>query len=168
MRMNLRSVLIRRDGSPGSFSQNENGGSPCDLRFHHSPLTTHHSRWVSLSTGEDRPKVCFGKDASDFFAFVSLDFDLAILDRSANSTRLLHRPRQALFFRQTNPDKSFDDGNRLAAASGLLPDDIHPSAILALARRSFVASVLRLRRCLRARRQILAGQASERIVTKFF
>jgi len=53
------------------------------------------------------PKVRFGKDASDFFAFVSLDFDLAIFHRAASSTGLLHRPGQALFSGRPIPTNPF-------------------------------------------------------------
>jgi hypothetical protein len=114
-------------------------------------------RWSHLlSTREDRPEVRFGKDASDFFAFVALDFDLAIFDRAANSTSLLHRASQALFLRQTNPDESSHHRDSFAAAPGLLSDDIDPPATLA--RRRFPSFLLRVRRCFRARWQMVAGQ----------
>jgi len=120
-----------------------------------------------LSTREHRSKIRFGKDASDFFAFVALNFDLAILDRAANSASLLHRPRQLLFLQQTDADESFDDRNILAAAPGFLSDDIHAATILA--RRCFPSFLLGLRRRnFRARRQMVAGQISKRIMTKLF
>jgi hypothetical protein len=120
-----------------------------------------------LSTREDGPEVRFGKDASDFFAFVPLNFNLAILDRAANSASLLHRPRQLLFLRQTDADESFDDGNSLAAASGFLSDDI--DATTGLSWRCFAKFLPGLRRRhFRARRQMVARQISKRIMTKLF
>ena len=47
-------------------------------------------------------RIRFGQNASDLFSFVPLDFNLAILNRAACSTRLLHDPGQAFFLRQTD------------------------------------------------------------------
>src|SRR2546421_12314814 len=100
-----------------------------------------------LPASENRPEVGFGKDASDFLAFVSLDFDLAIFYRAARSTSLLHRFGQALLLRQTDPDKALHHCNRLAAAPSLLSDDVHSSSALS----RFVASFWVGCHCLRAR-----------------
>src|SRR5437870_5041735 len=79
---------------------------------------------------EDGPEVRFGEDASDLFSSVSLDFDLAIFYRAARSTGLLHGSGQALFLWKTDADKPLHHGNSLAAAPGLLPDDVHPPPVL--------------------------------------
>src|SRR5687768_4227017 len=96
---------------------------------------------MRLPACKDRAKVRFDKDASDFFALVSLDFDLAIFYRAPRSAGLLHRPGQPLLLRQTDADKAFHHRNGLAAATGLLPDDIHPPAALAPLVVSFVVGV---------------------------
>src|SRR5436190_13405731 len=121
---------------------------------------------MRLPACEHRPEVGFGQDASDFFAFVSLDFDLAVFYRAASSASLLHRPRQALFLRQADADEPFDDGHSLAATPGLLSDDIHTSTVLA--RRCFLSFLRRLRRCGRAWRLMDVGQISKGIMTELF
>src|ERR1043166_6301667 len=83
-----------------------------------------------LSARKDRAKIRFGKDAGNFFAFISLNFDLAFFDGAARSAGRLHRARQALLLRQTDTNKSPDHCNGLAAASRLLPHDIHPPTTL--------------------------------------
>ena len=120
----------------------------------------------ALSTREHWPEVRFGQDASHFFAFVSLNFDPALLDRAADSTSLLHRPRQLLFLRQTDAGESFHDCNSFTTAPGFLSHDLHPSATLA--RRYFPSFLLRVGYCFPVSRQILVRQITKRIVTELF
>src|SRR5437867_807835 len=81
-----------------------------------------------LPAREDGPEVRLGKDASNFFAFISLDFDLAIFHGTARAAGLLHRLGQALLLRQTDADKALHHRNSLPAAPGLLPDNVHASS----------------------------------------
>jgi len=84
-----------------------------------------------LSARENGPEVGFGENASDFFPFVSLNFNVAIFYRAANSANLLHRTRQTFLLWQTDANESFDYCYRLATTPGFLPDDIHPSTAFA-------------------------------------
>src|SRR5437899_677071 len=83
-----------------------------------------------LTAREYRPKVCLAQDPRDLRALVALNFDLAVFHRASRAAGLLHRLGELLLFRQTDADKPFRYCHRLAAATGLLPDDVHPAAIL--------------------------------------
>src|ERR1017187_6914983 len=95
-----------------------------------TPLGDGGSLWpFCLTSREYWSKVRLGQDARDFRAFVALNLDPAVLDRAAGAAGALHRPGQLLLFRQTDADKVFHHRHRLAAAPGLLPDDVHAPAI---------------------------------------
>jgi len=98
----------------------------------------------ALSTRKDRSEIRLGKDASNFLAFISLNFDPAFLYRAARATGLLHRTGQPFLLRQTDANKSPDDCNGLAAASRLLPYDVHPPTTLS--RRCFLNFLVEVRR----------------------
>src|SRR5207302_3603293 len=83
-----------------------------------------------LPAREDGPEVGLGEDASYFFAFISLDFNLTILHGATCAASLLHRPGQALFLWQTDTDKALYHRNGFAAAPGLLPDNVHAAPVL--------------------------------------
>jgi len=66
-------------------------------------------------------KVCFGQDAGYFLPLVPLNLNLPILNGAAGTTSALHQFSQLFFFGQANPNKVFDQRDRLAASSGLYP-----------------------------------------------
>lgn len=85
-----------------------------------------------LPTRKDGSESRLGQNASNFFALVPLNLYLAILHRAADSTSLLHRPRQALFFRQTDADESSNHSDSFATTPCFLSNDIHAPATLVL------------------------------------
>ena len=81
------------------------------------------------ATGEHRLETGFREDALHLFPFVALDFNAAILDRTANAAGFLHFFGEFLFLRQPDADEIFCHGDSLAAAMGGLADDVHPASV---------------------------------------
>ena len=115
-------------------------------------------RW--LAAGEDGAESGLGQNFGDLRAFVSLNFNLAILYCATRAAGLLHRFDQVLLFRLANANEVFNHGHRLAAAPGLLPDDINPATSLP-GRFGFGSGP-----CIWPGRQTFAGQSVKRIMAK--
>ena len=83
-----------------------------------------------LTAGENGAEAGLAQNFGDLGAFISLDLDLAILNRAASAAGLLHLFGQLLFFRQTNAHEVLNHRHGLAATPRLLPDDINPTSML--------------------------------------
>ncbi len=120
---------------------------------------------MGSASRENRPKTGLAQDARNLRAFIPLNFNLAIFDRAPGATSFLHCLGQLFFFRQTDPDKTFDYGYRLATSSGLLPDNIDAPPILRR-RRPFDSGPRINGRILGAWGKAIAGQVSKGIMAK--
>jgi len=85
---------------------------------------------MELTAREHRTEIGLGQNAGDFLTFVSLDLDLAVLDRATSAAGALHGLGEFFFFGQADADKVFHHRHGLAAASSGLADDVHAAAIL--------------------------------------
>src|SRR5687768_9488298 len=82
-------------------------------------------RGAGYSTAsEDGAEAGLLEDASDFGAFVALDFNAAVFDGATDAAGFLHLLGELFFFRKTDANEVGDDGNGFAAAAGGVADDV--------------------------------------------
>jgi len=86
---------------------------------------------LELAPREDRFESGLGQDAGHFFAFVALDFDLAVLHGSSGATGFLHFSGEFFFLGQSDADEILHYGHRFSATSGFLAEDVHSAAAFA-------------------------------------
>ena len=113
-----------------------------------------------LAAGENGTESGLRQNFGDLRTFVSLNFNLAVLYCATRAAGLLYRFGQLLLFRLANANEVFNHGHRLAAAPGLLPDDINPATILP----GWFG--FRSRPRIGPRRQTFAGQSVKGIMAK--
>src|SRR5690606_161679 len=103
-----------------------------------------------------------GQNPRHFRSLVALDFDLPVFHSAADAARFLHLFGEHFFFRKTDADKIFHDGDGFPAAMSSRAKNIHTTARLFF--RDKWNDWLRSGRTFR---KPLAAELRERIVTKF-
>jgi len=88
--------------------------------------------WAS-ATRENRPETSLAKDSGNGLALISLDFDCTLFDGTTATAGSAHFLGQLFLLRQTDPDKTVDDGHRLTAPASGFPSYLHASSIFFLA-----------------------------------
>src|ERR1019366_4754681 len=130
-----------------------------------APASERNTQCEALPAREYGAEVRLAQDLRDLRALVPLNLDLAILYCATRAASLLHRLGQLLLFRQTDADKTLYHCHRLAAAPGLLADNVHPATILS--RWFGLGSLAEIRRRnFRCRREPFAGEGLKGGVTK--